>query len=90
MRKLALDVDELVVESFETARTFEARGTVHGHSGWQCTEYNPTCDGCNTQNDGGCITAGDTCGVTCGYTCGCGTGGGNQTIELTCAPEFCM
>ena len=89
MKKLVLDLDELVVESFGTQAVPEPRGTVHAHSGWQCTEYNPTCDGCNTQHDGGCFTAGDTCAVTCGYTCGCGTGETTETLELTCRSEYC-
>ena len=53
MRKLRLDLEELVVESFDTADGEETKaGTVHGH-GWTAWQ------GCD-------ISAGSYC-ATCGY-----------------------
>lgn len=88
MKKLSLDVNELTVESFGTQEIEQFNGTVHGHSGWQCSEYNPTCDGCNTLNIGGCVS-GHTC-QTCDDTCGPGGGGPTDpTVEITCRAEYC-
>ncbi|HEX8696688.1 MAG TPA: hypothetical protein VF746_29995 [Longimicrobium sp.] len=40
MRKLSLNLDELAVDSFETAQTEQAQGTVEGHA--RCTMFD-TC-----------------------------------------------
>ena len=54
MRKLALDLDALSVDTFETERRGAgARGTVRGHDSL----------------DPGGGTQGDTCGLTCPATC---------------------
>jgi hypothetical protein len=37
MKKLALDMDALRVESFDTADVRDGRGTVAGHDGATCT-----------------------------------------------------
>jgi hypothetical protein len=58
--KLALNLDELVVDSFDTTVSEKPRGTVFGE---QCTCYtNCTCPGCPT-----CYAS---CNGTCGGTCG--------------------
>ena len=61
MRKLRLDVDELTVETFDTAAVSAKRGTVHGREEFtyfcdtvECTGPNGTscnwsrCNTCNT------------------------------------------
>lgn len=79
MRKLCLDLDKLVVESFDTdAAGNRGGGTVHGHASRQI--------GCNYESRlGGCALSDDdpTCAISCGYDwtgCphggGCGIGGG--------------
>ncbi|HEU0300896.1 MAG TPA: pinensin family lanthipeptide [Longimicrobium sp.] len=42
MKKLALNLDDLAVESFETVHGGDGRGTVHGH-GDDGTGSDPTC-----------------------------------------------
>jgi hypothetical protein len=78
MAKLRLNLDQLVVDSFDTADRPAKRGTVFGE---QCTCWTqcgqntcpgcPTCDAtCNTC-DGTCATCEGTCnscGATCYYT----------------------
>ncbi|HEU0014153.1 MAG TPA: hypothetical protein VFQ45_10740 [Longimicrobium sp.] len=57
MKKLALNPEELQVDSFDTQGNPETRGTVHGNSWWEtcdpwytCRTYEGTCHnwGCNT------------------------------------------
>jgi len=57
MRKLKLELDELSVESFETAEQTEERGTVHGH---YITQFCSRADG---------YTCFESCGGTCVETC---------------------
>lgn len=86
MKKLALSLDALEVQSFATADSAPGRGTVHGE---QCTCLTVcTCPGCNTcgtcEATCSCNTCGtceatcryQTCGPTCWETCGdtCYTG----------------
>lgn len=66
MKKLRLELDQLTVDSFDTAVSAARRGTVVGEE--QCTcpsacASNCTCPGCPTC-DATCN--GETCG---GYTC---------------------
>jgi hypothetical protein len=86
MKKLALNIEELAVESFETSRDLEIRGTVRGASEstehqiiCTCESDNGTCDAsCN----GGCGTDYNSCNGTCGDTCGfC-------TRDATCATGY--
>lgn len=67
MSKLKLQVDELCVESFETADDGAARGTVHGHF------TNGAASGCFTCNFSACVeTCPDTCDNSLDYcTCAC-------------------
>lgn len=76
MRKLKLDLDQLVVDSFSTQVRPKRGGTVHGQV---CTCYTQcdTCPGCPTCD----ASCNGTCGgATCAGTCGGGTCGG-----ATCA-----
>lgn len=79
MRKLGLKLDDLAVESFETAPETPQRGTVMANQTTgnqvicECTYDVGTCD----------YTCADTCGNSCGG--GCGGGTGFCTNENTCA-----
>jgi hypothetical protein len=65
--KLRLNLEELVVDSFQTTTMGKSKGTVFGE---QCTCYtNCTCPGCPTC----AATCPDTCANTCDAACG-GTG----------------
>jgi hypothetical protein len=89
MRKLALKLDDLRIDSFETMSGPAGKGTVFGE---QCTCYTDcTCPGCPTC-DATC--GGNTCDGTCNcetnfctfdgaYTCG-GSCGGGYTCDYTC------
>lgn len=88
MRKLALKLEELSVETFETAELEQPRGTIEGRQeeyspGWYCTAPLSCEYGCNTHDDGTC-PSGYTCRETC-RTCtepGCGA----PTILDSCYP----
>ena len=63
MRKLKLEMDALVVESFATHASGDAgRGTVDGLGG---TKVDPSCGTCETW-------IGETCDASCGGTCDAG------------------
>lgn len=91
MRKLSLDLDALVVESFAAEGGAPGRGTVHGNQGWQepvdsfGTVREPTCFACpsNTCPTGlACPTAPNTCLQTCA---------GNPSCALeTCGLTYCF
>lgn len=77
MKKLALHLDELMVESFETSDPQQPRGTVKGNDWSQITE-------CVTDEYYSCP---DSCGVdTCNPTnCGTtGTGTGTGQTQCNC------
>ncbi len=62
--RLVLNLDQLTVESFDTAAADEKKGTVFGE---QCTcQTACTCPGCNTCD----ASCNGTCGATCYGTCG--------------------
>jgi hypothetical protein len=75
MKKLKLQLDELQVESFQTARAEAPGGTVRGNAPtWFCTEQiDCTWDyGCETEAascNGSCQSCADTCGVSCYGSC---------------------
>ena len=77
MRKLRLDLDQLTVESFDTAAKVKEKGTVIAEQ--QCT--------CQTQcTCPGCPTCGDTCPASCAYTCddpSCA-----ESCGGSCVPEY--
>lgn len=75
MRKLKLNLDQIAVDSFDTAAGKAEKGTVFGE---QCTcQTACTCPGCHT-----CYGSCNTCNMSCGcptegwYSCGpdCNTG----------------
>jgi hypothetical protein len=82
MKKLALKLDDLRIDSFETTSRTSGKGTVFGE---QCTCWtNCTCPGCPTCDA--------TCGGnTCDGTCDCGgetnlcTFDGANTCQGSCA-----
>ena len=80
MRKIRLEIDDLAVESFDTADgKGKKTGTVHGHS--EFTEF----DGCNSQYSN-CATCEYGCPqdtVTCFASCRM-TGGNNICIDPNC------
>jgi hypothetical protein len=75
--KLTLNLDQLAVDSFDTAAVQPRRGTVFGE---QCTCYtNCTCPGCPT--------CANTCPATCAWTCddpSCAASCNGTCNEATC------
>ena len=93
MRKIRLEIEELAVESFDTAgQGAERRGTVHGnsaYSGWEtCFTCQGTCQsGCGQTYQGTCARDA-TCGGmdnTCDGYQTCGVWGGYGDIPI----QFC-
>jgi len=82
MKKLALSLEDLAVESFDTTpRPGRTRGTVQAHDISDSTCYDVDCwCGTRVSCDGSCYD-GDSCADTCGDTCvlGCTT----VTLNLT-------
>ena len=67
MAKLRLNLDQLTVDSFDTAQPAQKKGTVFGE---QCTCYtNCTCPGCPTCDASCNGTCGGTCDASCNGTC---------------------
>ena len=73
-RKIALSLDALQVESFETATDRPARGTVRGHDGVDAlgdASNDISCDTCQTCDDSQCDSCWFntcTCHVYCNTT----------------------
>ena len=95
MAKLRLTLDELHVDSFDTASSAAGKGTVFGE---QCTCYtNCTCPGCPTCDYTACDqnTCPATCFGSCGGSCYYTECGGNTLDDPTCnptnggAPDMC-
>jgi hypothetical protein len=80
MNKLKLQLEDLLVDTFDTTPVQRANGTVFGE---QCTCYTqctcpgcPTCDAscngtCDASCNGTCVSCDATCGGSCDYSCGC-------------------
>ena len=84
--KLKLNLDDLTVESFDTSRRPEKRGTVFGE---QCTCYtNCTCPGCPTCDASCGDTCDPSCAATCLYTCDDVSCLGGDTCGETC-DDYC-
>jgi hypothetical protein len=83
MRKLKLDLDQLVVDSFRTEPAPRKPGTVFGE---QCTCYtNCTCPGCPTCDASCNGTCGGTCAASCNGTCaGTCDASCNGTCDYSC------
>ena len=66
MRKLKLDLDDLLVESFATLDAeSEVRGTVHGREATGLCTRVSCVDGCGPSQDYSCACTQMTCGYTC-------------------------
>lgn len=81
MRKLRLELDELVVESFAPAGSAAERGTVRGHVSlyWEDCLPSDTCQGAGWPCEYTQQSCNGTCYVhTCQPGCG-GSGGCNQS-----------
>ena len=73
MKKLALNLDELQVQSFATVEHVRGPGTVHGaeYSPYPCTLdeciYSPrlSCEGMCESDNGTCNSCWDSCQHTC-------------------------
>jgi hypothetical protein len=82
MRKIRLDVNDLRVDSFDTAAANgDEPGTVRAHSGYPCYTGQPcisagAVDTCNTVDDQTCREAEQTCARSCNpYELCCATDG---------------
>jgi hypothetical protein len=87
--KLTLNVEDLLVDSFDTTATQKPKGTVFGE---QCTCYtNCTCPGCPTCDASCNGTCGGTCEASCNGTCAGGTCGAccNGTCAGSCNYSEC-
>jgi hypothetical protein len=91
MKKLKLDVGELRVESFQTARATMQRGTVRGHlTRLHCTEFvDCTIDfGCGTGTGGtggtGAASCNGTCDASCNGSCASCVATCNASCNGTC------
>jgi hypothetical protein len=79
MNKLKLKLDDLTVESFDTAAAEREKGTVFGE---ECSCYsNCTCPGRATCDETECVETCGGCCTVCFETCGDITCGG-ATCEL--------
>lgn len=76
--KLTLKLEDLSVDSFDTAGTQQEKGTVFGEQ--ECTCLTAcTCPGCPT-----CESCPDTCAFTCDDdTCAYSCDGGCATVRFT-------
>ncbi|HEX6370712.1 MAG TPA: hypothetical protein VF006_17450 [Longimicrobium sp.] len=89
MKKLRLNLDQLAVDSFDTAVPEEKKGTVFGE---QCTcQTICTCPGCPTCDNtcpNTCAYSCDdmSCGGSCWYTECPGTGQYDHTCNATVQP----
>jgi hypothetical protein len=81
MRKLMLQLDDLQVESFETAGTPDLRGTVEAHVSNPCIKTTNTCP--YTCDDATCIGScqGTSCYMPACNTCESCPGGPCQIYE---------
>ena len=81
--KLKLNVEDLAVDSFDTSRAEDKKGTVFGE---QCTCYtNCTCPGCYTCD----ASCNGTCDASCNGTCDASCNGScDASCYGTCIGEF--
>lgn len=85
MKKLALKIEDLAIESFETARAAREDGTVVGHATqgnkYTCDPVVGTCFGYTCYE-----TCAETCADSCAYTCDPAVG---TCFGYTCAGAGC-
>jgi hypothetical protein len=86
MNKLKLQLEDLLVDSFDTTTPAKSKGTVFGE---QCTCYTQcTCPGCPT-----CYAScNGSCDASCNGTCAASCDGGCGTWDYTCdcSNESCV
>jgi len=88
MKKLSLDLDQLAVESFDTATARAPRGTVRGNDISDTTCYQRLCEcqsafTCDTDcNQNTC--GGDTCGDSCVNICAPSNAGEHTCVQPSC------
>jgi hypothetical protein len=83
MMKLALDLDQLVVESFPTDDVRRDAGTVRGNAQSEFLTDCGTCTICPGCSGEATCDPGNTCANTCQESCLCPTFAG-ETCGLTC------
>jgi hypothetical protein len=96
MKKLRMDLEQLVVDTFDTVAPVARKGTVFGE---QCTCYTAcTCPGCptcvNTEcNQNSCAETCATCDWSCGGSCMYTECTGNtfdaRTCDMSANPRTC-
>ncbi len=88
-RKLRLAMDDLRVETFETAGGTQGRGTVHAHGNPDSATAIGRHFGCacGTLPENTCGSCADTFAVTCPPDPACGTG--YETNYATCGDPTC-
>jgi hypothetical protein len=87
MKKLRLDLDELVVESFVTRAEPQERGTVQGQQNVLLSIVSPLGCVATALFSCGCTVA-DTCPESCQWSCGASCGPACQTRNIgTCNEE---
>ncbi len=80
MHKLKLDLDRLVVESFDTDASDSARrGTVRALSGFTVGPFTCVVETCDT-----CYDSCYSCGGSCGGGCTNGPSCGSTCVDPTC------
>jgi hypothetical protein len=85
MKKLKLALDDLAVDSFQTAPVQELRGTVRGHGdSTACSYGSPQYTACDFSCEFACGESGE-CTPTCPRTSG--TGGTGGSVGATCYPD---
>jgi hypothetical protein len=92
MKKLKLQIDELAVESFQTAADHEGRGTVQGND--ETGVWSQCASACLTMCDASDCTncTAPTAALRCTWQCGTGGGGGGggDTMNAdTCTISLC-
>lgn len=82
MKKVKLDLDAILVDSFEVTETPRGRGTVRGHVCCVCG-CDPCCCTC-------CATCGNTCLASCNGSCQtCEDSCWGTCFEVTCVGRSC-
>lgn len=88
MRRLKLEVDELMVESFDVVAGAQGRGTVRAREYtlyWQQCEPEPVDDSINYCSP--VPTSLFSCAYTCGNTCSCGCTRTQGGYSCTCPDD---
>jgi len=93
MKKMMLDLESLVVESFDTSSGMAGRGTVRGHDSWEPAQSQGKATACLCPVTSVCLQSVDdvTCVVTAcnDVTCTCPPNTGASCDEDTCRHTQC-